>query len=851
MSGITSADLVGGILPWANGATTVSGGALAGASTNGVSQINQLPTSGEANYNVGNYQTPLTANRSANALYWNVGNSPAPLDLGEFTLTLNAFQPSAYNWPWTVDASGPGALRIGSSGELVWINTFGATMTINAPIRESAPGGWITFGQVNHISQGFRDGAWTLSGSNSHSGGTSILTRGINLNNAYALGSGTFRIGGQMIVLDNTSAGAITIATNNLHEWNSDFSFGGTQDLNLGTGTVSLGTWAGSVRTVTVNAGNLTVGGRIVNGTYAELPTTGLAKDGPGRLILSGSNGYTGATEAWGGELRFTNRNALYGGGTASWTAANITTGSGAILSVSVGDQPGAFTATDLDILDGAVGGSTAAYLGIDTTGVTSGTYTYATNIPNPAADRILGIAKVGTGTLVLTGSNTFTGGLLAREGRLLVTSTSQVGSGTLAATGGMLDLNGLTVANAFSITSGTIANTTINTSALTAAVSGPAVISATLTGASNWTKSGTGTLVLAGNNTLTGTTTVTGGLLSISSDANLSGTASALVFNGGGLQVTGAALASLAADRPTTFTSGQSQTFDIADPANTFTISQTLNQGTGGLTKSGPGTLVASGTNTYTGLTTVAGGTLRMGGTSALGSGTSLTLSGGVLDLNGNPLSRSGVLTLAGGGVTGGTLTLTGPSIAGQFGSVSASLVGTGTVGLVKSGTGVLVLSGSTNYPGTTTLSGGILQFAVPTALYGGGTTSWTRSNLLVNSAATLAVNVGGASDFQPADVTTLLAAIGGTGTNNGLMAGSFVGFDTTNSGTAVALANVIADTSGTGGGAVGLRKLGTGTLVLSARATPTPGRRRWATTAARTRASCSWRARASCRRR
>jgi autotransporter-associated beta strand protein len=823
MSGITSAELVDGILQYASGATTVSGGSLVGVSLPLVTGLNGLPTSGSTgNFNCGGTPSAfLTDNRSAN--YAQVGNANGTVDLGNFTLTLNKIQPISGNQAWTMTASGPaGALRIGSSGELVWGMTQGGNMIIAAPIRESAPGGWITFAQFNDLSQGFRDLAWTLSGSNSHSGGTSILTRGINLNNAYALGSGTFRLGGQMIVLDNTSAGPITIATNNLHEWNSDFAFGGTQDLNLGTGTVSLGTWAGSVRTVTVNAGNLTVGGRIVNGSYAELPTTGLAKAGPGRLTLSGSNGYTGATEVWGGELRFTNRNALYGGGTASWTAANIVTGSGAILSVSVGDQPGAFTTTDLDILDAAVGGFTAAYLGIDTTGATSGTYTYATNIPNPAADRILGIAKVGTGTLVLTGSNTFTGGLLAREGRLLVTSTSQVGSGTLAAAGGLLDLNGLTVANAFSITSGTIANTSINASNLTAAVTGPAVISGTLAGSGangNLTKSGTGTLVLTAANTYSGTTTLSGGLLSISADNNL-GSTSRLVFNGGGLQVTGASVTSLNAAWAPAFTATQPVTFDIADAANTFTVSQLLNQTTGGLTKSGSGTLVVTGTNTYTGATTITGGTLRMGvsNTAAIGAGTVLTTSGGVLDLNGNSISRSGLVTIAGGGVSNGTLTFTGSNVAGQAGVVSANLVGTGTFGLTKSGTGVLVLSGSNSYTGLTTISGGILQFATPAALYGGGTASWTRTNITGSSAATLAVNVGGASDFQPADVTTLLTGVTGTVTNNGLMAGSFIGFDTTNSGTAFTLADVVANTAGTGGGAVGVRKLGSGTLVLSA---------------------------------
>jgi autotransporter-associated beta strand protein len=267
-------------------------------------------------------------------------------------------------------------------------------------------------------------------------------------------------------------------------------------------------------------------------------------------------------------------------------------------------------------------------------------------------------------------------------------------------------------------------------------------------------------------------------------------------------------------------FTATQPVTFDIADAANTFTVSQPLDQTTGGLTKSGPGTLLLAGNNTYTGATTITGGTLRMGAsnTAAIGAGTVLTTSGGVLDLNGNSISRSGLVTIAGGGVTGGTLTFTGSNVAGQSGVVSADLIGTGTFGLTKSSTGVLVLSGSTAYAGNTAINAGILQFAKTSALYGGTTSNWLRTKITGSSGATLAVNVGGEGEFQPADVTTLLTGVSGTVANNGLLAGSFIGFDTTNSGTAFTLVDVVANTAGTGGGAVGLRKLGSGTLVLSA---------------------------------
>ena len=97
-------------------------------------------------------------------------------------------------------------------------------------------------------------------------------------------------------------------------------------------------------------------------------------------------------------------------------------------------------------------------------------------------------------------------------------------------------------------------------------------------------------------------------------------------------------------------------------------TISGGLGNGSGGLTMSGAnGTLVLSGPNTYTGPTSISAGTLRLGSASALPSATTLTVTAGTLDLNGNNATitnfsgaSGGVITdnSAGSGVT--TLTVT-----------------------------------------------------------------------------------------------------------------------------------------------------------------------------------------------
>ena len=72
----------------------------------------------------------------------------------------------------------------------------------------------------------------------------------------------------------------------------------------------------------------------------------------------------------------------------------------------------------------------------------------------------------------------------------------------------------------------------------------------------------------------------------------------------------------------------------------------------------------------------------------------------------------------------------------------------------------------------------------------------------------------MGGASSFTTSNITTLLGNLT-TVNNNGLQAGSSIGFDTT-AGDFI-LTNNIADSTGTGGGSLGLTKLGLGTLTLS----------------------------------
>lgn len=196
------------------------------------------------------------------------------------------------------------------------------------------------------------------------------------------------------------------------------------------------------------------------------------------------------------------------------------------------------------------------------------------------------------------------------------------------------------------------------------------ATIDNVLAGASGITKTDAGTLVLNGANTFTGTTTVEGGRLSISSDANLGNAGNAVVLDGGLLQVTGSSLSTLS--RQVTLGSHDGG-FDIGAGVD-FSLTQALG-GSGALVKDGDGTLSLLHGASYLGGTQIRRGTL-------------------VVDMD----------SLHGDVANDGSLNILQNSDATYAGAVSGSGV------LQKSGTGALTLTGVNTYSGGTLISAGRL---------------------------------------------------------------------------------------------------------------------------------------------
>ena len=226
-------------------------------------------------------------------------------------------------------------------------------------------------------------------------------------------------------------------------------------------------------------------------------------------------------------------------------------------------------------------------------------------------------------------------------------------------------------------------------------------------------TKTGLGTHVLASANSYTGTTTIAQGRLDLGSGGTTGALspASPIVNNG-----------TLAINRSNSITQG-------TDFANTIS-------GTGGLTKSGAGTLTLTSANTYAGTTVVNGGTLSLTGDGTVGAGSVSLATGTTLDVS---ASTPATVSLPGGLSGSGTVNATGKtlSIGGTFSPVALAV--TGDVSLT-SGTATSLVAGATL----------------------GATSQATVTGALINDGA-LSISAGSGLTFADGQSFVFFAASGG----------------------------------------------------------------------------------------
>ena len=150
----------------------------------------------------------------------------------------------------------------------------------------------------------------------------------------------------------------------------------------------------------------------------------------------------------------------------------------------------------------------------------------------------------------------------------------------------------------------------------------------------------GSGTQVLAGNNTFSGSTTLSSGTLQLANQFALQdrtvvvNSANSLAFSTGIPQFNAGALSG-SASFALSNTSGGPVTLQVGSNNTSTQYSGSIG-GNGSLLKTGSGTLALDGSNAFSGSTTISAGALKAGIANTLSPNSDLVVNGGTLDATG-----------------------------------------------------------------------------------------------------------------------------------------------------------------------------------------------------------------------
>ena len=621
------------------------------------------------------------------------------------------------------------------------ITASGTSGTIQLNVNGSANtafGGAIT----NNVGSTFNfnkqgSGTLTLGGPNTFTGATTVS-------------------GGTLTTLAGSLAGTSGITVNGAILTAADFNSGATLALNA-TGRATISGAGQNVGAVTnanatdANALNFTASTGII--TLASL-------SGAGKTTFGSDATVTGAISD--GVVNVTG--ALIAGSITGGT--NTITGAATVTTVNGGTTTVGGVANITTLTTGTLNanGATAAVTTLNGGNIALGSSTALTVSDGTHAGVISGatgtLTKSGAGTLILSGANTFGGAITISAGKLQIgagSTTGSIGAGAIA-NSGILEISrsdNLSFANVISGTgsltksaAGTLTLATANTfdGGVTIAANGGTVI----VGHNN--ALGTGQVTLAGNTaqlTLADGITVANAML-LTSTGGLQ--ARTLGLQAGATSATYAGAISNLSTNTLAFT---------VDAGGTLTVSGIISGN--GLSKTGDGTAILSGANSYTGATTVSAGTLQVASESNLGAVPASFVDGhltlgaastqGILKSAGTTsLSANRGVTLAAGGGAFDVAASTTLTIASAV---------TGTGALTKSGAGLLdIKMGTPQYGGTTTINGGTLRFTNVADL---GAVSTMVFNINNGSTLEFQSSVGGSNRTVLNNKTFTFGASGG----------------------------------------------------------------------------------------
>ena len=504
-------------------------------------------------------------------------------------------------------------------------------------------------------------GTLTLSASNSYAGGTTISNGLVVAGTNNALGTGNLDVAGgtlsigsstqtlDVVTLHNgsiTGAGTLTGTAYFVENGSIAANLAGSAGLRKSTaGTVTLS------GTNTYTGGNTIQGGVLQVGADANLGATnsGVQFDGDGTLrTTSGFTSSRAFTFGSAGTIdattnAFTITGALSGGGAFTKTGAGTL-----IINTDANTQSGGML-IGAGVLQVGAGGSTGV---LGAGNITNNGGLVFNRTGELAVNNVIsgsgGLTNLGTGTVTLSGSNTYDGVNLIAAGALRIANSTALGTisgativsnaaalevtgdittgATLVAMGGSGigsggALRNISGSNSFGAVITLTADTRINSDSGTLNLSGPTAVAGSGynltfggagnsivgtgigTGSGSLVKDGAGTLILTGVNTYTGGTLISQGTLQIGNGANLPGSSSTSAITNNGTLA-----------------------YRIGTGIRT---NSALISGTGNLVVDSPGGAVTmQGSNSYTGGTTIIAGELHATTSTSFGTG-DVTLTG------------------------------------------------------------------------------------------------------------------------------------------------------------------------------------------------------------------------------